>query len=96
MPKVDAVETPQVFRDIVVSDRDLPGLLERYKPGTDIEEPAFTSASKDTPPQQFSEPREGKDRVLRFIFDDPKNARDLSVTNPDELEDVDPEVWEEA
>ncbi|MEU6266758.1 putative T7SS-secreted protein [Saccharopolyspora shandongensis] len=92
MPKVDTAETPRVYRDIGVSGRDLPGLLERYKPGVEIEEPAFTSASKDIPPRHFAEHGEEKDRVVRFIIEDPRNARDLSVTNPDELE----VMWQEG
>jgi hypothetical protein len=92
MPKVDTADTPRVYRDIGVSDRDLPGLLERYKPGAEIEEPAFTSASKDIPPRHFAEHGEEKPRVVRFIIEDPRNARDLSVTNPDELE----VMWQEG
>ncbi|SDY35435.1 hypothetical protein SAMN05216215_102519 [Saccharopolyspora shandongensis] len=86
MSKVDTTETPRVFRDIGVSKQEFDAILQRYKPGAEVEEPGFTSASKDIPPAMFSEHGTEKPYKVRFIIEDPRNARDLSVTNPDELE----------
>lgn len=86
MPRVDTAKTPMAFRDIGVSDEGLRGSVERYKPGAVVEEPAFTSASKDIPPPDFLDHGPDKPNKVRFVIDEPANARDLSELNPKELE----------
>ncbi|MDA3624996.1 hypothetical protein OU415_06095 [Saccharopolyspora sp. WRP15-2] len=72
------------YRNISVDPQDLDALLERYKPGSDVVENAFTSASKDAPLDQFGKV-DGKHRV-QFVIEEPRYAKDLEFMNPDERE----------
>ncbi|GAB3286758.1 WXG100 family type VII secretion target [Parasphingorhabdus pacifica] len=85
MPRVDTAETPKAFRDMGVSDEQFAEVLERYRPGATVEEPAFTSASKDVPPEYFGASPD-KPNHVRFIIEEPQHARDFEPTNPDERE----------
>lgn len=71
-------DCPVVYRNIKVADEDLPQLLERYEPGTTVQENGFTSASKDIPPRWF-------DGNVQFVIEH-SNAKDLEFLNPDERE----------
>ncbi|GAA2814563.1 putative T7SS-secreted protein [Saccharopolyspora taberi] len=86
MPHVDTKDVPRAYRDIGLSERELAQVLERYRPGEAVEEPAFTSASKDIPPDHFREHGSDRPHKVRFIIDDPQHARDIEATNPKERE----------
>lgn len=50
-----------------------------------MEEKAFTSASKDMPPD-YCGARADKPNEVRFVFENPVNARDIEPLNPEERE----------
>ncbi|MEV4648760.1 hypothetical protein [Saccharopolyspora sp. NPDC049357] len=80
---------PTAYRNIGVDPDELDALLERYKPGANVVENGFTSASKDAPLDQFGK-ADGKQRV-QFIIDNPRSAKDLEFMNPVEREIVWPD-----
>ncbi|QGK69681.1 hypothetical protein GIY23_09255 [Allosaccharopolyspora coralli] len=86
MPRVNTADTPEAYRDMAVSDDALGQILERYRPGETIEEPGFTSASKEPPPDYFTEHGADKPNKVRFTIEDPQHARDLESLNPTERE----------
>lgn len=86
MPRVNTTDTPEAYRDMAVSDEALGQVLERYQPGATIEEPGFTSASKEPPPDYFTEHGADKPNKIRFTIEEPQHARDLEALNPTERE----------